>query len=154
MRRVYHLLAIAVVTYLATSCLVQHPEYSGYDRAMSVDIGMTLDAVKDSLGIEPHYMKKKDESGQTIYAFPYRLCEIKRLPLFMKRNTGVEVEGDFVDLLVTVNENGVVTALETCTNCRLKDEKTTVVDFDGLIRGFTTMLTVTLPALLVFLSNE
>lgn len=114
---------------------------------------MSFSEIKDSLGIDPHYLKKKEVSGNTIYAFPYRLCEIKRIPIFMKRNTGIEVEGDFVDLLVTVDQNDQVIALETCTNCHMKDTKTAVIDFNSLIRGVTTMITVTLPALLVFLST-
>lgn len=135
------------------SCMVKHPKYATYGQVISLETGMSYTDLKDSLGIEPHYVKEYHETGFKTYVFKYRLKEIRRIPLLMKRNTGFETEGDFVDLLVVVNNQGEVVRLETCPNCGPVDENTTVIDFDSLIRGITTMITVTLPAFLVFLSN-
>lgn len=136
-----------------TSCLVKHPEYASYDEVMALEPGMTFEALSDSLGVKPSYVKEDRLDGFKIYVYKYRLCEIRRVPIIMRRNTGFETEGDFVDLLVTVNPVGEVVHLETCTDCSPGDENTTIIDFDSLVRGITTMITVTLPAFLVFLSN-
>jgi len=147
------LLLSCLVGQFCTSCLVKHPEYASYDQVMALEPGMSYAQLSDSLGIKPNYVKEDGLGEFKIYVYKYRLCEIRRIPIIMRRNTGVETEGDFVDLLVTVNGDGTVVHLETCTDCAPSDENTTIIDFDSLIRGITTMLTVTLPALLVFLSN-
>lgn len=147
------LLCALLGQFFCTSCLVKHPEYASYDVVMALEPGMTYEALADSLGIKPNYVKEDVLNGFKVYVYKYRLCEIRRFPIIMKRNTGFETEGDFVDLLVTVNPAGEVVHLETCTDCAPSDENTTIVDFDSIVRGITTMVTVTLPAFLVFLSN-
>jgi len=144
------LIGLSVAT---SSCLVKHPEYANYEDVTSLEAGMSFEALSDSLGIEPSYIKEDNVNGYRVYVYKYRLCEIKRVPIIMRRNTGIEVEGDFVDLMVTVDPSGTVVNLETCTDCTPSEIRTTVIDFDSLVRGLTTMVTVTLPALLVFLSS-
>ena len=83
----------------------------------------------------------------------YRTSELKRIPIIMRRNTGFEMEGDFVDQLVTLNQENTVVNLETVESSADKDQNTTGIDFNSLIKGIATMITVTLPAFLVFLSS-
>ncbi|MCB0736475.1 MAG: hypothetical protein KDC92_03105 [Bacteroidetes bacterium] len=147
------LLAILATTMLS-SCIVQHAKYADFDSVQSVTTGMHISQLQDSLGVEPDYVKHITDSGTVVYAYKYRLCEVKRIPIIMKKNSGWETEGPFVDLLVTANANGMVTHIETCTTCIDKENKTTIIDFDGIARGLTTLVTVTLPALLVFLSRN
>ncbi|MBI1185674.1 hypothetical protein GC194_15510 [bacterium] len=139
---------------LLGSCTISSPKYATYDDVMKLYVGMSLSALQDTLGLEPNYIKKADlQDGITIYDYKYRLKELKRFPLFMKKNTGFEADGEYVDLLVTVDSQNTVLKIETCTTCTQKEQKTTIVDFNSIIRGITTMVTVTLPAVLVFLSN-
>lgn len=139
---------------LSESCTVKHPRYTTPDAVDSIHIGMTFEAVEDSLGIPYYYIRNKDSTGYTVYAFKYRLKEIRRIPIVMNRNNGFEREGDFVDLFVLVDPNGIVKEISTCTNCTEKEIKTTVVSFDGLIRGITTVITVTLPALIILFGSN
>lgn len=83
----------------------------------------------------------------------YRTSELKRIPIIMRRNTGFEMEGDFEDLEVTLNQENTVVKLETVESSADKDQNTAGIDFNSLIQGIATMITVTLPAFLVFLSS-
>jgi hypothetical protein len=138
---------------LFTSCLVQHPEYVKYDKVIDLESGMSFDDLQDSLGIKPYYIKEDALDGWKVYVYKYRTSELKRIPIIMRRNTGFEMEGDFVDLLVTVNQENIVVKLETVESPADKEQNTTVIDFNSLMQGIATMITVTLPAFLVFLSN-
>ncbi|MGB0430553.1 MAG: hypothetical protein ACPGLV_08775 [Bacteroidia bacterium] len=142
-----------ILGLILSSCIVRQPEYADYKTVSELKTGMLYDVFKDSIGIEPYYLKEDVLDGNRTYVFKYRTCQVKRIPLLMSKNKGIEVEGDFVDLLVTVNRQGQVLKIETEETQSNLENNTTIVDFDSLIRGITTMITVTLPAFLVFLSN-
>lgn len=142
-----------ILGILFTSCLVQHPEYVKYDKVIDLESGMSFNDLQDSLGIKPYYVKEDVHGGLKVYVYKYRTCELKRIPIIMRQNTGFEMEGDFVDLLVTVNQENTVVKLETVESPADKEQNTTVIDFNSLMQGIATMITVTLPAFLVFLSN-
>lgn len=141
-------------TIFFSSCLVQHPKYASYHDVKNVTTEMTFEELSDSLKVEPHYIKSMLKDGTTIYVFKYRLCDIKRVPIIMRKNHGFEMESDFVDLLVTVDTDGMVTNLETCIDCNPPKEKTTIIDFQGIANGITNLITVTLPALIILLSRQ
>lgn len=146
--------SLLLVAMLATSCFMRQPPYSTYETVTGLSPGVTYAQFLHDIGIPPYYIKEKDANGSSVYVFKYRFKDLRRIPLLMKPNTGFRAAGQYADLLVTVDQEGMVTRLETCTDCSPVGHKTTVIDFDSLIRGITNMITVTLPALLVFLSAD
>ncbi|MFY0674953.1 MAG: hypothetical protein JXQ87_16250 [Bacteroidia bacterium] len=148
-----HLLTAFGLALIFSACLVQHPEYVKYEKVVDLYSGMSFDDLQDSIGIKPYYVKEDVKDAWKVYVYKYRTCELKRIPIIMRRNSGFEMEGDFVDLLVTVNQDNLVIKLETVETAADAEQNTTVIDFNSLMQGLATMITVTLPAFLVFLSN-
>jgi hypothetical protein len=146
--------SLFLVAMLATSCLLRQPPCGDYDTVLALSPGMSYEQLLGQMGVPPYYVKEKDAQGNTVYVFKYRLKDLRRIPLLMKPNAGFKANGQYADLLVTVGRDGLVNHLETCTDCSPVGHKTTVIDFDSLIRGITNMITVTLPAVLVFLSAD
>ena len=153
MRIAYFIVVSVLLSVFLQSCIVQAP-YAEYDAVMKLRPGMTIQSLEDSLGLEPYYIERFDNSNSRVYVYKYRLCDLKRIPILQGRNKGWEVPGDYVNLLVNVGPDDIVYGIETSIPEKSNATRTTVIDFKGIVGGLTTMITVTLPALLIFLSNE
>jgi len=119
---------------------------------MQVQQGMHFDTVTSILQSEPYDFLTRDDSGNVSYLYKYRQVDIHTLPNSPKRNTGVEVEGRFRDLILTFDIDSLVTEIYT----KPEDVESSVekkdVDVLGIVNTVTTFLSVTLPSILVYLS--
>lgn len=142
----HRLLPVLLLVIFCSSCIVQAPKYTHVEQVLELKPGMSQEEVSQKLGIPPYDIRYKNDSLQVL-VYKYRVTDRKTVPLFKKETNGMKVSGAYVDLLVKYDAAGKMVSFETCSKCSETNEKTTVVDFDKLI----TLITVTLPALLVYL---
>ena len=135
-----------------TSCYVQQPKHSSIKQVVQLSIGIDKDSVNAILGCQPHDLISKDTTGSTVVLYKYRVKEIKRMPLLMKKNKGIVVDGKWKDLIVTFSKSGKVTSYNTLPEELVTDYKKKKVDPNKIIQAITTAVTVLLPAVLVYLS--
>ena len=126
--------------------MVQAPKYTHVEQVLALKLGMSKEEVSKALGIPPYDIKSLNDTAEVLI-YKYRVTDRKTVPLFKKETNGIKATGAYVDLLVTYDKTGIMTALETCSKCSNTEEKTTKLDIDKVI----TLITVTVPALLVYL---
>ncbi len=143
---------LGFIIIVLSSCVVQHPKYTMVENTFKLEIGMSKTEIDSVLGIAPQFIKKMDTTGVQIYSYKYRTRDIKRFPIIMRRDKGIPTEGNYTDLLVSYSPDSIAFNIETCTECTDNNEKKTKIDANTIINSITTIITVTLPALLVFLS--
>ena len=136
------------------SCMVKHPKYFMVDEVFKLEIGMTKSQVDSIVGIPPYDVYWIDSTNKKVFTYVYRTKHIKRIPLLMNRKKGIETEGLFSDLHVTYSKDGIVEHLETCTDCGKNYHNESKIDVNKLILNVTTLLTVTIPTILLFLSSN
>jgi hypothetical protein len=129
-----------------SSCIVQAPKYSPVENVMKLQLGMTQEEVSSTLKIPPYDLKTIDSSGY-IMIYKYRTTDRNTVPLFMGPTNGVKARGRWVDLFITYSPEGIVTSINSCSECSETEVKEKRIDINALI----TLVTLTLPALLVFL---
>lgn len=140
--------------WLLSSCAVQHPKYFMVEKMMEVEMGMTKDSVEALFELGPYNLLSMDSTGMATYTYVYRTRNVKRVPILVSRKKGLVVEGAFVDLHITYSPDGKVIHMESCTNCPRDYLSTTKINPTEIIASITTLITVTVPALLVFLSSN
>lgn len=141
-----YLLFICIACSLC-SCIVQAPKYTKIEQVLMLKPGMTRDEVTAALGIPPYDMRSMNEKGETVLIYKYRVTDRKTIPLFMKPSNGVKTTGKWVDLFVTFSWEGKLTKLESCSGC----EETKLTEKKIDINTIVTFITVTIPAVLVYL---
>ena len=135
-----------------SSCYIRHPRYSMVTDVMNVEIGMSFDSVNAVLGQEPYDVLSVNNSGETIYIYKNRVQDIKRLPIVMRRNKGVETAGRFRDLQITYSEGGEVLSFKTNDESKESKVEKKKIDPNTIINSVLTAISVTIPAILVYLS--
>lgn len=138
---------------LFSSCVVQHPKYAALTDTYKVRVGMPYDTVNKVLNVEPFALKERTDTSFT-YNYKFRVKEVKRVPIVMRKNRGLEVESRFVDLFITFNNDGLVHHVESCNDCSTDGEKQNKIDINALITGLTTVVTVTIPVVLTLLATN
>ncbi|MEM9022126.1 MAG: hypothetical protein AAGB22_00195 [Bacteroidota bacterium] len=147
------LFLFALLAALLSSCAVRHPKYFMVEKVHELQIGMTKAEVDSVIGLPPYTIKSKDTTGYVVYNYVYRAHELKRVPIFMKKNSGIDGPGQFLDLFVTFSPQGNVISIESCSNCTDGYLNKSKVERPGeLITAISQLLVTTIPALLVFLS--
>lgn len=141
------------VALLFSACAVQHPKYFMVEKVMQAELGMSKDTVDSIFGLPPYNLRSIDTAGFITYTYVYRTRHIKRFPIVMSRKRGLVVEGQFVDLNVTYSPEGKVVSIENCTDCPESYLTETKINPGEIIVSITTIITVTVPALLVYLSS-
>ncbi len=141
-------LALFLISSL-TSCIVQRPQYSRIEKVLMLQTGMTKKEVSELLGIPPYDIKSITESEE-IYIYKYRVTDRKAVPFVVRENNGMKVRGKYVDLFVNYSKDGKVTKIESCTECGETKEIETKIDINKII----TLITVTAPALLIYLGLQ
>ena len=139
-----------VIAVFFSSCYVQQPKHSSIEQVVNLTIGIDQDSVNAVLGCPPHDLIAKDTSGTSVVLYKYRVKEIKRMPLLMRKNKGVKVDGKWKDLVVTFSNAGKVVSYETLPEELVTDYKKKSIDPNKLIQSITTAITVLLPAVLVY----
>jgi hypothetical protein len=130
---------------LLPSCIVQAPKYTSVEQVFTLKTMMTKEEVNTALGVTPYDVKSVSDS-QTVFIYKYRTTDRKTLPLFLGKTNGKSTPGKYVDLQVTFNKAGLVKSYETVPEPVVPREKNSI-DINSLF----TLLTVTAPAVLVYL---
>lgn len=124
------------------------------DKVMAVQTGMTKDTIDSIFGVSPYNLLAYDSTGVVTYTYVYRTRHVKRFPIVMSRKSGLPAEGEFIDLNVTYDTAGVAIHIESCPDCPRDYLTQTDINPTEIIASITTIITVTVPALLVFLSTN
>lgn len=144
--------AFLLLVLVFTGCYVRHPRYSSVHAVMKIRTGMQLNEVDSILGTSAYDMVSFREDGTKKLLYKYRLEDIKRVPVIMKKTKGVPTEGSFMDMIVVVDANDVITSVETSPERVKSKHEKTKIDTNALISSVTMLITVTIPSVLVFLS--
>lgn len=140
------LLALALLACFFSSCIVQAPKYTHVEQVLELKHGMTKTEVSAALGIPPYDLKSKNDSVE-ILIYKYRVTERRTFPFLKRETNGIKAIGKYVDLFVTYDKEGKMLSMESCSECSETEEKTQKIDVNKVI----TLMTITLPAMLVFL---
>ena len=128
------------------SCVVNAPKYTTIEKVLVIQLGMSQDSVSKILGIPPYNFILKTDS-ETVLLYKFRVSDRTTIPFLLGPANGKKIRGRYVNLLVTYNRAGLAKKMESCNNC---DE--TIVEEKRLdINKVVTLITVTLPIVLVFL---
>lgn len=136
---------IAVSFLFFSSCIVQSPKYTTFEKVTALEIGMTKERVEKVLEIEPYNIKQVTDSSCR-YIYVYRVNDRRTLLGATKPLNGKRTLGKYTQLIVTYSKNDIVTGFESCTQCPDDLERTRKVDVEKVI----LFITVTLPILLVY----
>lgn len=142
-------LRLILVVSLLSSCIIQRPQYARVEKVMMLQTGMTKEDVSKVLGIPPYDIKSVNDSGEVLI-YKYRVTDRKTVPFVVRENNGMKVRGKYVDLFVTYTKEGKVKNIESCTECGETREIETKIDINKII----TLITVTAPALLIYLGLQ
>lgn len=132
------------------SCIVHAPKYSTIEKVLTLKQGMTKDEVSQVLGISPYNLVSVNDTGETVLLYKYRVANRAMVPFFLKPTNGKTIRGKYVNLLVTYDAEGKVKSMETCVDCdeTIIEEKR--IDPDKIV----TLITVTLPAVMIYLGLQ
>jgi len=139
---------------MLSSCYVQQPKYSSIEKFSRLETGLELDSVNSILGVKPHDLIALEEDGTSIWLYKYRVKEMRRIPMLMRKNKGLEVDGKWKDLIVMFSPEGKVIRYETRIEELKSELEKRSIDPNKVIQSITLALTVVLPALLVFFSAK
>ncbi len=141
--------AIFICLGLLSSCIIQAPKYASVEQVFALKTDMTQEEVSTALGIPPYSLKSKDDS-EVVYIYKYRATERKTMPLFLKKTNGAKATGPYMDLSITFNaKTGKLTSMKSKVTPREEKGKY-AIDVNSIF----TLLTVTAPALLVYLGLQ
>ena len=127
------------------SCVVHAPKYTGIEEVLQLKVGMTKDEVSKTLGIPPYDLKSVTDSS-TVYIYKYRTTDRKTLPFAMNKSNGMKSKGKWVDLFITYNHEGKVTAIVSCSDCETTRVSEKKIDLNMVL----LLVTVTIPAVLLY----
>jgi hypothetical protein len=143
------LLSILCVFSLFAACVVQTPKYAGVDQVFELKTKMSKQEVDRVLGIGPYSLKSKDDS-ETVYIYKYRATERRTFPLFQRKTNGMKSTGKYMDLSVVYD-----TKTEHVQSMKSKPApKDAKGKYSIDVNSVFTLLTVTAPALLVYLGLQ
>lgn len=144
-KNIFFSAVILAIVYLMVSCLAHGPKYTRSEKVMTLQQGMTKKQVDSVLGLSPYYIKKIDMDSSRTYVYKYRVTDRRTLPFLLRDTNGFEFRGRFLNLEATYDITGKLIALETTrTDSEIRERK---LNINSLI----TLMTVTAPAVLVYL---
>jgi len=115
---------------------------------MQLRTGMTLDTVNRRLGIQPYDMYIFDSTGNHSYVYKYRTTDRKTAPFLTKETNGKKKIGRYMDLIAYYDTANVAYRFESqATDSKLEQKK---ININALV----TLVTVVVPALLVYLGIQ
>jgi hypothetical protein len=144
------MLLIAIFTFLFfTSCIVQSPKYTTFEKVMTLKLGMSKAEVEDKLGLQPYNLKSVSDTSD-VFIYVYRLNDRKTLYLDTKPVNGKTTMGKYTQLAVAYSKDDKVINIESCTLC--PDNLVTVNKID--VEKIILFATGTLPVILIYLGLQ
>jgi hypothetical protein len=139
-------LSLILILCSFCSCIVNAPKYTTIEKVLTVQLGQSQEEVSQILGIPPYNFILKTDS-ETMLLYKFRVADRTTVPFLLGPTNGKKIRGRYVNLMVTYNKAGLAKKMESCNDC---DE--TIVEEKKLdINKVVTLMTVTLPIVLVFL---
>jgi hypothetical protein len=143
------ILAIMLIPALfLQSCIVSAPKYTHVEQVMQLKTGMSLDTVNRRLGITPYDIDIYDSTGYRSYVYKYRTTDRKTIPFMLKETNGKRKIGKYMDLVAYYDSTNIAYRFES----RPTDSKVDQKKFN--INAIVTIITVIVPALLVYLGIQ
>ncbi|WP_343635198.1 hypothetical protein [Fluviicola sp.] len=142
------LTVILIPAMLVQSCIISAPKYTHVEQVMQLKTGMTLDTVNARLGIQPYDMDIYDSTGYRSFVYKYRTTDRKTIPFMLKETNGKKKIGKYMDLVAYYDSTDVAYRFES----RPTDSKVDQKKFN--INAIVTLVTVVVPALLVYLGIQ
>jgi hypothetical protein len=142
----YYKVLIPILFLGLSSCIVNAPKYSTVEKVLSLKLNMSQDEVNSALGIPPYNFKFMSDS-EVVLLYKYRVRDRTTLPFLLKQSNGKKVLGRYVNLMITYDKAGRSKKMESCDDCDETIIEEKKVNIDKVI----TLLTVTLPIVLVYL---
>jgi hypothetical protein len=140
---------LLLILFFLSSCIVQSPEYTTIERALSLELGMTKEQVEEWLDLTPHNLKAYTDTSN-VYIYIYRTNERKTLSFYTKRKNGKKTIGKYMQLEVAYSKkDNKVIHIESCNDC--PDNLTTTSKVNINIEKVMTFISVTLPVILVYI---
>ena len=139
------ILFFSLVLLLLSGCIAHGPKYSRIEKVLQIKPGMSKTDIENTLDIGPYDIKSLDSSGTKTIIYKYRTTHRRTLPFLLKDTNGQEIRGKFVDLYVYYTPQDTMVYMNSMTSeTEIQQKK---ININTLI----TFLTVTAPALLVYL---
>jgi len=142
----FPLLILVFFICIFSSCIINAPRYTTVEKVFALKLGLTKDEVTKILETPPYTLKLMTDS-ETVLLYKFRVKDRTTLPFLLKPNNGKRIDGKYVNLLVTYNKQGLAKNIMTCSDCDETAIETKKINIDKVI----TLLTVTLPIVLVYL---
>lgn len=139
-------ISVVLLVSLLASCIVHAPKYTSVEEVLQLKTGMTKEEVTKTLGIPPYDLKSVSDT-ETVYIYKYRTTDRNTVPFLMNKTNGVKSKGKWVDLFVYYNKDGKLKSVISCSNREETKVTEKKVDFSSIL----LLITVTLPAVLVYL---
>ncbi|MFI5149367.1 MAG: outer membrane protein assembly factor BamE [Bacteroidia bacterium] len=131
-----------------TSCIVRSPKFASSDQAFAVKPGMSRVQVDTTLGIPPYSIKSRIDT-EIVYIYKYRTTERKTFPMCQGKTNGKKTLGPYMDLSVSYDKAWKVTEIKSKPSPSEEKSRYTID-----VNSVFTLLTVTAPALLVYLGFQ
>jgi hypothetical protein len=154
MKKIKSVFFVFIGTLFFSSCYIQHPKYTMVEKVVRLETGISVDSVNSILNLKPHDLISLDSTGRMVLLYKYRVREIKRIPILMKRTKGLKTDGHWRDLLVNVSPEGIVTNYSSMAEEQSSEKEKVKVDPNEIIQSITLALTVIIPSLLVYFSSK
>lgn len=149
MKRINKILAIALIpSVFIQSCIVSGPKYTHVEKVTELRPGMSMDTVNSRLGVKPYDIEVYDSIGNRSFIYKYRTTDRKTIPFFLKETNGKEKIGKYMDLVAYYDSTNISYRFES----RVTDSKVDQKKFN--INALVTIVTVVVPALLVYLGIQ
>lgn len=114
---------------------------------------MQFQEVTEIMAMPPYDLVSKDTLGNTAYIYKYRVEDVKRIPILMKKTKGIAAEGAFRDLKLTFNDQNTLVDIQGAYEEQPSEYKREKVDVNRLIASVTTIVTVTIPAIMLYITR-
>ena len=143
------MLLVVMTLLLATSCIVQSPKYTTFEKVMTLKVGMSKAEVEEKLGLQPYNLKSSNDTSD-VFIYVYRLTDRRTLYLNTKPVNGKATTGKYTQLAVAYSKADKVINIESCTLCPDNLVNVSKVDVEKII----LFVTVTLPVVLIYLGLQ
>ncbi|CAG5082097.1 hypothetical protein [Parvicella tangerina] len=151
MKTTFFLMFISLL--MLTGCYVQHPRYVTFETVQTIELGMSYAEVNATMTMPPNDIVSKDTLGYATYIYKYRVEDVKRIPILMRKNKGIPTEGGFRDLQLTFDQEEMLVDIKGAYEEQPSEYKREKVNVNGLIASITTIITVTIPAVMLYITR-
>ena len=139
-----HYIILPALLFLS-SCIVQSPKYTTFDKMTSIQLGMSKEQVEVVLDVEPYDLKARTDTSNT-YIYIYRTVDRRTLAVITRPKNGAKSTGKYVQMEMEFTKDGRLIHMNSCNLCPDNLIIKSKVDIDKVLAFFT----VTVPVILIY----